>query len=152
MSTAMLTSMLKHILLFPVGGRLTVLSSNNFFSKSLSYLLQLLSTVLQPTLILRQVVALTMLQLLYESSKSVSRTIQFNNFLRFTAQLFEHKRQNFQYFCFYETNYKFLPRTFLLPFSTIYYISLLTFTFFYHSTSFYQFSTSFCRNPATVKT
>jgi TAG lipase / steryl ester hydrolase / phospholipase A2 / LPA acyltransferase len=76
MSTAMLTSMLKHILLFPVGGRLTVLSSNNFFSKSLSYLLQLLSTVLQPTLILRQVVALTMLQLLYESSKSVSRTIQ----------------------------------------------------------------------------
>jgi len=65
----------KLTLLFPIGGSLHT-SSRNYAIAIPTYLFQLLSTIFHPTLIMRQVLALTILQILYESSKSISRTFK----------------------------------------------------------------------------
>ena len=72
-----LRHVLRSILLFPVGGTLRYFpSSTSLLTTSLSYSLQLLSTIFSPTLIVRQVFALTILQVIYEWSKFISNTIR----------------------------------------------------------------------------
>ena len=71
------------LILFPVGGKLRHFSASTAInpylttlSTSLSFTLQLLSTIFNPILILRQVCALTILQVIYEWSKLIHHTVQ----------------------------------------------------------------------------
>jgi TAG lipase/steryl ester hydrolase/phospholipase A2/LPA acyltransferase len=69
-----LRSLLRFLLLVPVGGSLRY--SNNYIVSSFSFCIQLLSTIFSPTLIVKQVFALTILQVIYEGAKFSKNTIK----------------------------------------------------------------------------